>query len=208
MLALAAGLVTALALTPWHVKWWLRALAGWDAGALTLALLAWSIIVTAGAAESRQRAGVDDPGRTMLFLIAVSSSVVSLFAAGFVLHAVKGLRTGDAALWTTLAFAAVMLSWTVTHTSYTLRYAHMYYRDGGKRDKAGSNGIQFPGSEEPADIDFAYFAFTIAMCFQVSDVVVTTSLMRREVLVHSVLSFVYNTMIIALALNIAINALS
>lgn len=208
MLSLVVGIATAALLTPLHIEWWLRGLAGWDSASLTLAALAWNIIVRADASETRRRAGVDDPGRKMIFVIAVASSLVSLLAAGVVLHWVKALPPRDAAVWTALAFAAVMLSWTVTHTSYTLRYAHLYYRDAGDRDQAESGGIQFPGTEEPADIDFAYFAFTIAMCFQVSDVVVTTTRMRREVLVHAVLSFIYNTMIIALALNVAISLLS
>ena len=208
LLSLGVGLVTVVGLTPSHIAWWLRAIAGWDAGALTLTALLWTIIITADAPETRRRAGGDDPGRKMVFLIAVASSLVSLFAAGVVLRGVKSLPSADRDVWTALAFAAVILSWTVTHTAYTLKYAHLYYRESDSRDAPSSGGLQFPGTEEPADLDFAYFAFTVGMCFQVSDVMVVTSRIRREVLVHATLSFVYNTTIIALALNVALSLLS
>lgn len=93
-------------------------------------------------------------------------------------------------------FLAVVLSWVVTHTMFTLRYAHLYYGDG----EVG--GLDFPGVEPPVDDDFAYFAFTIGMCFQVSDVVISSSRIRREALLHALLSFVYNTVILALSLNL------
>ena len=101
---------------------------------------------------------------------------------------------------------AIALSWILTHTSYTLRYAKLYYRDPQRPRDAGC--LNFPGKGPPADIDFAYFAFTIGMCFQTSDISVETREMRREVLVHALLSFVYNTMIVALALNLAISLFS
>jgi uncharacterized membrane protein len=96
-----------------------------------------------------------------------------------------------------LCLIAVGLAWTLTHTSYTLRYAHLFYRE---NDHEG--GLEFPGRDEPDDFDFAYFAFTIGMTFQVSDVGVTSPLIRRTVLAHALLSFAYNTVIIALAINI------
>ena len=68
-----------------------------------------------------------------------------------------------------LALVAVATAWSLTHTSYTLRYAHLYYRDEG-----GVGGLVFPGDRPPDDFDFAYFACTIGMCFQVSDVVIVS----------------------------------
>jgi uncharacterized membrane protein len=189
--AIAFGL-----LAPTDKAWWVRAVVGWDVGALTLVTLAWSVILRADCAETKRRAGMDDPGRHLVFGIALTSSVFSLFAAGFVLKQVKSFPGAEQTTWTLLTLAAIALSWVMTHTAYTLRYAHLYYRGGG------AHGLQFPGTEPPADIDFAYFSFTVGMCFQVSDVVVTTTNCRRAVLLHSVLSFVYNTMILALALNL------
>ena len=70
-----------------------------------------------------------------------------------------------------LCLTAVACSWLLTHTAYTLRYARPYYRD----DEEGAGGLEFPGGRPPDDFDFAYFAFTVGMCFQVSDVVIATS---------------------------------
>jgi uncharacterized membrane protein len=207
LISTAVGIATALWLTPRHIDWSLRALAGWDAASLTLAALAWVIILKADATATEQRASADDPGRSTVFLIAVVSSLVSLLAAALGLRLVKTLPGGEEAVWTVVAFGAVVLSWIVAHTSYTLRYASLYY-GGHEANEAKQACVQFPGTDRPADIDFAYLAFTIGMCFQVSDVIVATSPMRREVLFHAALSFVYNTAIVALALNVAISMLS
>jgi uncharacterized membrane protein len=207
-LSVTIGIIAAASVNPTHSQWWLRGLAGWDAASLTLVTLAWTIIMKADASQTRLRAGEDDPGRGVLFLIGVGSSLMSLLAAGMVLRLVKTLPAHEAFFWSTLAFAAVVLSWTVTHTAYTLRYANLYYQAHADRPAGECECLEFPGGKDPADIDFAYFAFTVGMCFQVSDVSVATTLMRREVLVHSVLSFVYNTTIVALALNLAISLLS
>jgi uncharacterized membrane protein len=74
----------------------------------------------------------------------------------------------------------------------------LYFRDDG----SGEGGLQFPGDETPDALDFAYFAFTVGMCFQVSDVVITSKKIRRAVLMHSILSFAYNTVILGMALNL------
>jgi uncharacterized membrane protein len=76
----------------------------------------------------------------------------------------------------------------------------LYYRDDGD----GEGGLEFPGREAPAYFDFAYFAFTVGMCFQVSDVTVSSRNLRRAVLGHALLSFAYNTAIIAVAINLVI----
>ena len=142
----------------------------------------------------------------MIFVIDIGSSLVGLFAAAVVLRWIKAMHPPAPTAWTIVALAAIALSWVLTHTSYTLRYAKLYY--GNPRQTKGSGCLTFPGKEPPADIDFAYFAFTIGMCFQTSDVTVETREMRREVLAHALLSFAYNTMIVALALNLVISLLS
>jgi uncharacterized membrane protein len=170
---------------------------GWDAGALLLVTLAWMIILRASPAETRARAALEDPGRRFVFVIAVVSSLFSLFAAVGVLKHLRTLPPAHAEVWTGLALAAVALSWVVTHTAFTLRYAHLYYRG-----RAACGGLKFPGTETPCELDFAYFAFTIGMCFQVSDVTIESARVRRAVLVHSLVSFLYNTTILALSLTL------
>ena len=206
IVSVALGLATVAWLTPAPAPWWLRALAGWDVASLTLSTLAWVIIARSGAPETERRAAADDPGHKMIFAIDVGSSLVSLFAAAVVLRWIKSMHPPAASAWTAVALAAIALSWILTHTSYTLRYAKLYYGD--SRRARDASCLHFPGKGPPADIDFAYFAFTIGMCFQTSDISVETREMRREVLVHALLSFVYNTMIVALALNLAISLFS
>jgi uncharacterized membrane protein len=205
-LSVAIGVITYEWLPASRFEGPVRAIAGWDAASLAILALAWTIILRADANETRRRAGEDDPGRHMVFAIALVASLISLFAATFVMRKGTAVTGAEAATWlrTLLMVAAVVLSWGVTHTAYTLRYAHMYYRQGGTRDKRSEAGLKFCGAEEPSDIDFAYFAFTIGMCFQVSDVVATTTRMRREVLFHAGISFLYNTVILALTLNVLV----
>jgi uncharacterized membrane protein len=208
LISAALGVIAFVWLTPSRIEWPVRAIAGWDAGSLALLAFAWAIVVRADASETRRRAGDNDPGHYPVFIIAVMASFVSLFAATFVLRRVRAFPGAEAATWTVLTLAAVALSWAVTHTAYTFRYAHLHYRGSRNHGKRSDGGLQFCGPQEPSDIDFAYFAFTIGMCFQVSDVVVLSTEMRREVLRHAVLSFVYNTVILALALNLVYGLMS
>jgi uncharacterized membrane protein len=197
-IAAAVGIASMLLTTaseglPWRV----RAVVGWDAGALIWIALAWVMIARATPAKTRVRAGLDDPGRRFVFFLALTSSFFSLFAAVVVLKQIKSLSPEQVPVWTTLALVAVALSWVVTHTAFTLRYAHLYYRS-----HSVSKCFTFPGTDAPSDLDFAYFSFTVGMTFQVSDVVVTSSRARRAVLLHAVMAFVYNTTILALSLNL------
>ncbi|MFO0742225.1 MAG: DUF1345 domain-containing protein [Labilithrix sp.] len=195
-LGAAAGTLATL-LTPGTVPWHVRSMVGWDAGALLYATLAWLMILRATPTHTAQRAAQEDPGRRLVFFIAIGSSIYSLFAAVAVLKELKQLPSAQVPVWTGLALAAVALSWIVTHTSFTLRYAHMFYRKTGP-----SECLQFPGTKTPSDLDFAYFAFTIGMCFQVSDVVITSLRVRRAALMHALVSFGFNTTILALSLNL------
>jgi len=99
-----------------------------------------------------------------------------------------------------LAFIAalgVISAWWILHTSYALHYAYLYYRS---EESAG--GLAFPSDQSPDQLDFAYFAFTIGTSFAVSDVDVTDRAIRRGVLEHQILSFFYNTSVLALVINL------
>lgn len=177
----------------------LRLVAAWDAFAVTLLGFVWTMIWHCDAEASRLRAGVEDPGRNAVWALVLFTSTVSFFAAGYVLRQARTFAPGWAALWLVLCLGAVVVSWLLSHTAWTLRYAHLYYRD----DTEGVGGLEFAGGHAPSDFDFAYFAFTVGMAFQTSDVSVSSPQIRRAVLLHALLSFAYNTAIIALALNLA-----
>jgi uncharacterized membrane protein len=99
----------------------------------------------------------------------------------------------------------VPLGWFTLHTVAAFRYAHLYYtkRGGGGNEPGDAGGLAFPETREPGTWDFLYYAFVVGMTAQVSDVQVLSTSMRRLTLAHSVTSFFFNTVLLALAVNIA-----
>ena len=184
------------------IGWAVPAVAGWDVAAVTFLALVWWIIVRADAKETQRRAAAEDPGRNAAWAVVLFTSTFSLFTAVVLLRRAKLVAPSVEALLVGLCLVAVVSSWTLCHSAYTLRYAHLHYRDDD--DDGKQTGLKFPGDLPPDDFDFAYFAFTIGMCFQVSDVTIETRAIRRAVLGHALISFVYNTAIVALALNLII----
>jgi uncharacterized membrane protein len=173
-------------------------LVGWDAAGLVLLALAWTTVATADAHATRDRAAGADPGRTAVYIIVVLTSSVSLLVATILVRSAHALPGALAHVVAALCLAAVALAWALTHTAFVYRYAHLYYRE----DAEGVGGVTLPGDHPPSYIDFAYFAFTIGMCFQVSDVCVTSHQIRRTVLLHAIISFAYNSVILAFVLNL------
>ncbi len=203
LVAAAASLITAAAV-PGHLGVALRTVAAWDVGALAMLGLALSIVMSAGPEETHRLAAADDPGRHAIGGLVIASSAVSLIGTAGVLRQARNGTAEARDLFVVLCVLAVASAWTLTQTAYALRYAHLYYRDHGE----GVGGLEFPGGKRPSYLDFAYFSFTVGMCFQVSDVAVSTRQMRRAVLGHSLLSFLYNTAILATAINLAIGVFS
>jgi uncharacterized membrane protein len=198
-----ASFILAAAVSPGRFGYTLKVIAGWDAAALIMTAFAWSFMLHAPPARTRAWAASTDPGRLVIGGILILTSASSLLATGFALRGARTLPAEGRELFLWLGLMAVGSAWLLTHTMYALRYAHLYYRDGIERE----GGLTFPGGAHPAYVDFAYFAFTIGMCFQVSDVTITNPRLRRETLVHAVLSFVYNTVILAVAINFALGTL-
>ncbi len=180
-----------------HVPNAAAALVGWDVTSLVLLALSWAIIGPADSRSTRDLAGADDPGRTLVYVIVVLTAAVSLFAATVLMRGARGLEPGlkDAVL--ALSLVTVALAWATTHTAFTFRYARLYYR----ADAEGIGGVTLPGDEPPTYLDFAYFSFTLGMCFQVSDMSITSRQIRREALLHAVISFAYNSVIVAFVLS-------
>jgi uncharacterized membrane protein len=181
-----------------RIPWRLSALAAWDAGGLTLLLLSWLTIAMCSAVATRARAAADDPGRTAVYLIVLLSSGASLLATAALVRRAKLISGSEGDALVALCLANVALSWALTHTAFSLRYAHLYYRE----DAEGVGGVEFAGGAAPSYFDFAYLAFTVGMSFQVSDTTVSSPQIRRAVLFHATLSFIYNTAILAFVLNL------
>jgi len=179
-------------------------LMGWNVGGAALLSLAWLLIAGADEKMTEERAGSEDPGRTLVYVVVLLASSVSLVAALQLTRHVASMPPREAAMAEILCLVTVALAWGLTHTAFTLRYAHLFYREDGQ----GVGGVDFPGTKTPTYFDFAYFAFTIGMCFQTSDVCVSSTQFRRAVLLHAVISFGYNTAIIAFVLNLVFGKVS
>lgn len=180
-----------------------RVVASWDVAATALLVILWSIIARSDAKETRRRAAASDPGRGVAWALVLIGGSCSIFGGTAVMRQAKVQSPDAGVVFSLLALATVVVAWGLTHTAYALRYAHLYYRDDGEP----IGGLEFPGGAQPNDYDFAYFAFVVGMCFQVSDVTVSSTEFRRAVLLHSLISFAYNTAVIALALNLAFGLL-
>jgi len=176
----------------------------WIGCALTVILLNWIIIFSSHPREVRQIAKLQDSSRTFLFAFITTASVVSLGAIVYLLKSTKGLPETAKNEHILLAIAAVIISWFLLHTIYTLRYAHLYYDTDTDIDgeTKAVGGLQFPGKQQPDYLDFVYFSFIVGMTFQVSDVNITSRRIRRVCIMHALMSFAFNTAILALSINV------
>jgi uncharacterized membrane protein len=189
-----------------------QVLVAWDSGIICLLTLAWSVIVTAHPRQIKQRAQTQDSNRLFIAFFVVSAAVASLFAVVFVLGTSKNLPPDLLGLHIALSGVSVVGSWLMVHTVFTLRYAHYYYAPKHLQrshqaaptnlQESHAGGLDFPGDKLPDYWDFAYFSLVLGMTFQVSDVQITSRLMRRLALLHGLLSFAFNTIIVALSINI------
>jgi len=177
--------------------------AAWDVFAFSVVVLAWFVLSTKDPYEVRRNARLQDASQTFLFILVVSGATVSLFAVFILLGSSKNLSPGSFAAHVTLSVATIVLSWMLVHTLFGLRYAHIYYIDAHKFERDDiEGGLVFPGDDSPDYLDFAYFSFVIGMTCQVSDVQISSKTMRRLAMIHGLISFVFNTAILAMFVNI------
>jgi uncharacterized membrane protein len=200
--------IVAFAALPGAMRLPVRLGAAWVIGVVLFLALTALVMADAGPQRIRRRARLLGPSRRVILVIIIAAAGISLVALGVALQKAPGESTAAMALRLILAGLAVTASWAVMHTTYALHYAHHYYGDGpapGGDDDRG--GLAFPGRETPDYWDFLYFALVIGMTCQVSDVQITSRAMRRVTLLHSVLSFFFNTVILALAVNLVAGSL-
>ncbi|HEY4325229.1 MAG TPA: DUF1345 domain-containing protein [Mucilaginibacter sp.] len=176
----------------------------WISFALMVIIQDWMIILISHPREVRKIAKLQDSSRTAIFLFVLGSSLVSLVAIVLLLKSAKGHSAGGGSHGhILLAITAVIVSWWLVHTIFTLLYAHLYYdtdTDAGETRIIG--GLDIPGNEEPDYLDFVYFSFVIGMTFQVSDIEISSRTIRRFALLHALTSFAFNTAILALSINV------
>ena len=196
--SVAIGIV-AFFLLPGSLRLVTRLLISWDIFIALYLLLVYTMVLRSGLPHIRRNAVLQDDGRFLILLVTALGAFASIAAIVFELGASH--RSGPQL---TLATVTIALSWAAVHTTFALHYAHDYYRG----SKPG--GLQFPlgDQHEHADYwDFVYFSFVIGMTAQVSDVGITDKTIRRTATAHGIISFVFNTALVALMVNIAASAI-
>ena len=184
-----------------HLPWRAQLIATWDAYALSMLATTWTRIYKAEPRIVVRLAKLGYLSRNLIFVFVMVAACASLAAVAYTLATAKAMTGAHFATHIALAIGTVILSWLVLHTIFTLHYAHLFYCEhrGGKP----ARGLLFPdGDFEPDYLDFAYFAFVIGMTSQVSDVQISSREIRRWALLHGVVSFAFNTAVLALSINI------
>jgi uncharacterized membrane protein len=176
----------------------------WIAYAITMLGLYWSTILTIHPLEMKKVAKVQDSNRTLIFFFVLAAAIASLFVVVLLLNSTRQLTGTELSLHVFLSVTAVVCSWALVHTVFLFRYAHLFYETSIKGTSSSKyvEGLEFPEEKEPDYLDFAYFSFVIGMTFQVSDVEISSKRIRRLALMHSLVSFAFNTVIVALSINI------
>jgi uncharacterized membrane protein len=199
-LSLAAAFVAFL-LESGSVSWHARVLAGWDAGALVYLGLAWNLAYRSNATMTRDHVLAQDLGRYLIFLFIVSASCACIVALGFVVGPIGSLPFRSRAWHLALAVGALVSSWLLIHTVFAFHYAHRYYGDSHRHDSR-QPPLVFPGGRDPDYSDFLYYSFVVGMTSQVADVAIASHALRKLTMLHGILAFVFNIVVLALSINI------
>jgi uncharacterized membrane protein len=197
-IAVAIGIV-AFFLLPDSLRLVTRLLMSWDGFITVYLTLVYIMMFRCELSHIRRNAVLQDDGRFLILLVTAFGAFASIAAIVFELGS-----SHRSAPQLTLATVTIALSWAAVHTTFALHYAHDYYRG------AKPGGLQFPSGDQHdhADYwDFVYFSFVIGMTAQVSDVGITDKTIRRTATAHGIISFVFNTALLALMVNIAASAI-
>jgi uncharacterized membrane protein len=191
--------IVAFFLLPGSLRLVTRLLIGWDIFVTLYLLLVYIMVLRSGLSHIKRNAALQDDGRFLILMMTALGAFASL--AAILSELGDAHRSPKELIFATLTIA---LSWAAVHTAFALHYAHEYYRG------AKPGGLQFPSGDQHdhADYwDFVYFAFVIGMTAQVSDVGITDKTIRRTATVHGIISFCFNTALVALMVNIAASAI-
>lgn len=176
-------------------SWWYAPVSGWSVAAATYVAIVWFAVWRMGPSETRSHATREDPGIVAGEGMVISASVASLAAVAVIMLRARNDHGALQVIVAVLAVVSIVLSWTLIHTLYTLRYAREYY-------SAPEGGIDFNQAEPPRYSDFAYLAFDLGMTFQVSDTTLRSSRLRQIVLRHTLLSYAFGTFVLASTINL------
>ena len=179
-----------------------RILSLWNAGMICFLISTWVLMVQAIPKTMRRNAQSQDEGRLVILSLITASACASILAITFILRETKDQNINIIITHIILAVITIIGSWLLVHTIFAIHYAHEYYQDHKTLSNSPAAGLDFPEDIEPDYWDFLYFAFVIGMTSQVSDVQITSRSLRRLSLFHGILSFFFNTVIVAMSINI------
>lgn len=185
----------------WGIEILTRIMFTWDVFSLSMLAVSWLTFFHTECINIRKEAKQQDESKVTIFIIVLASVLLSLLSV-FILINQQNEAMIQKDMHVPVSIVGVVLSWFLLHTIFTLRYAHMFYSENKSKPVVDAGGLDFGEMREPDYLDFAYFSFVIGMTFQVSDIRVVSRTIRRLVLLHGILSFIYNTSIIALFINI------
>ena len=197
----AAGLVL-LATLPAEVRLTTRFILAWDLTALLyIGTIMW-MIRGSKVEDCHDHAALNDESDWVILLVVVAAVAASFICIAAEMPVLKSPH-GSLPLGIFFTVLTVALSWTFTHTVFTLHYARVYYRP----DEDGPGGLDFPGNREPDYRDFLYYSFVIGCASQTADVSTVSRAMRQLTMVHGIVSFAFNTAILALTINVGASLL-
>ena len=199
MYGLAVGLVVAA--LPLPMGWEFRGLLAWCVGLTVYLALAWWLCAGFDARRTRERAQAQDEPSLVLLFVLLLATIACVAAITVLMQQSRELSGFQFGLHIGLSVFALASSWLFIQTIFTFHYAHKYYLEEKHAERDGP-GLSFPGGLDPDYFDFLYYAFVVGMTSQVSDVNVTSREMRRLTMLHSVLSFGFNMLILALSINV------
>lgn len=179
-----------------------RLILGWDALSVTFLATMLTSMISHSPTEIRARAALDDEGKGVILGLVLIASSASVWAVGVELSMAKDAHSFMKVVHIALAFGSVVASWFMVQMIFALHYAHEYYgvdEDDGVRDAAG---IEFPGTLDPDYWDFLYFAVVIGVACATADANIRSKGLRRLATVQCVVAFIFNTIIVALTINL------
>ncbi len=199
LISVGVGLLC-IGLLPAHLPWLQRLIVGWNVMAWIYLLCLWHLMLGCTPQRTRQLARKQDESASQVLALVSLGCVVSILAILFELSTAKQVSDALKTLHLALTGSTLVVSWLLLPTAFTMHYAHLFYR---QRANTEVLPLLFPGKlAEPNYWDFAYFSFTLAVASQTADVAVGTADVRKITLLQSVISFVFNILILGLSINV------
>ncbi|HMD75217.1 MAG TPA: DUF1345 domain-containing protein [Steroidobacteraceae bacterium] len=175
-----------------------RVLVAWNFGVLLFLVIIARWMTSLSAQQICSRFVEEDESATVVVAIVTTAALLSLVAILSILSTIKQVTGAQRTAHELLAALTIVDSWLLVPTIFTVQYADLYY-SAAEADRP----LHFPKTSMPVFWDFAYFSFTIAAACQTSDVSTTQLGIRKVVIAHTLISFLFNASILGFAINVS-----